>query len=29
MSLVGKVIKESGGSANPQLVIKFLKDLLK
>ena len=29
MSLVGKVIKESKGSANPQLVIKILKDLLK
>ena len=29
MSLVGKVIKESKGSANPQLVIKMLKDLLK
>ncbi|MFA6325009.1 MAG: Asp-tRNA(Asn)/Glu-tRNA(Gln) amidotransferase subunit GatB [Candidatus Paceibacterota bacterium] len=29
MSLVGKVIKESKGSANPQLVIKLLKDLLK
>lgn len=29
MSLVGKVIKESGGSANPQLVIKLLKELLK
>ncbi len=29
MSLVGKVIKESKGSANPQIVIKLLKDLLK
>ncbi len=29
MSLVGKVIKESKGSANPQVVIKLLKDLLK
>jgi aspartyl-tRNA(Asn)/glutamyl-tRNA(Gln) amidotransferase subunit B len=29
MSLVGKVIKESGGSANPQIVIKLLKDKLK
>ena len=29
MSLVGKVIKESSGSANPQIVIKLLKDLLK
>ncbi|KKQ77113.1 glutaminyl-tRNA synthase (glutamine-hydrolyzing) subunit B [Candidatus Nomurabacteria bacterium RIFCSPHIGHO2_02_FULL_35_13] len=29
MSLVGKVIKESKGSANPQLVIKILKDSLK
>ena len=29
MSLVGKVIKESSGSANPQMVIKILKDLLK
>ncbi len=29
MSLVGKIIKESKGSANPQLVIKILKDLLK
>ncbi len=28
MSLVGKVIKESQGSANPQLVIKVLKNLL-
>ncbi len=28
MSLVGKVIKESAGSANPQVVIKLLKDLL-
>jgi len=28
MSLVGKVIKESSGSANPQLVIKLLKELL-
>lgn len=28
MSLVGKVIKESGGSANPQMVIKLLRDLL-
>jgi aspartyl-tRNA(Asn)/glutamyl-tRNA(Gln) amidotransferase subunit B len=29
MSLVGKVIKESGGSANPQMVIEMLKNLLK
>ncbi|MFH1608637.1 MAG: hypothetical protein ABH951_01300, partial [Patescibacteria group bacterium] len=29
MSLVGKVIKESKGSANPQMVIKLLKELLK
>ena len=29
MSLVGKVIKESGGSANPQVVIKLLKEMLK
>lgn len=29
MSLVGKVIKESKGSANPQMVIKLLKKLLK
>jgi len=29
MSLVGKVIKESNGSANPQVVIKLMKDLLK
>jgi len=29
MSLVGKVIKESKGSANPQLVIKLLKEILK
>jgi aspartyl-tRNA(Asn)/glutamyl-tRNA(Gln) amidotransferase subunit B len=28
MSLVGKVIKESGGSANPQIVIKLLKEML-
>ena len=28
MSLVGKIIKESNGSANPQIVIKILKDLL-
>ncbi|MEJ0002137.1 MAG: Asp-tRNA(Asn)/Glu-tRNA(Gln) amidotransferase subunit GatB [bacterium] len=28
MSLVGKVIKESGGSANPQMVIEMLKSLL-
>ena len=28
MSLVGKIIKESNGSANPQLVIKLLKELL-
>jgi aspartyl-tRNA(Asn)/glutamyl-tRNA(Gln) amidotransferase subunit B len=28
MSLVGKVIKESQGSANPQVVIKLLKELL-
>jgi len=28
MSLVGKVIKESNGSANPQIVIKILKELL-
>lgn len=29
MSLVGKVIKESKGSANPQMVIEMLKNLLK
>jgi aspartyl-tRNA(Asn)/glutamyl-tRNA(Gln) amidotransferase subunit B len=29
MSLVGKVIKESKGSANPQVVIKLLKEMLK
>jgi aspartyl-tRNA(Asn)/glutamyl-tRNA(Gln) amidotransferase subunit B len=29
MSLVGKVIKESKGSANPQIVIKILKEELK
>lgn len=29
MSLVGKIIKESNGSANPQIVIQILKDLLK
>lgn len=29
MALVGKVIKESNGSANPQLVIETLKELLK
>jgi aspartyl-tRNA(Asn)/glutamyl-tRNA(Gln) amidotransferase subunit B len=29
MSLVGKVIKESKGSANPQMVIEILKSLLK
>jgi aspartyl-tRNA(Asn)/glutamyl-tRNA(Gln) amidotransferase subunit B len=29
MSLVGKVIKESKGSANPQMVITMLKELLK
>jgi aspartyl-tRNA(Asn)/glutamyl-tRNA(Gln) amidotransferase subunit B len=29
MSLVGKIIKESNGSANPQIVIKLLKELLK
>ena len=28
MSLVGKIIKESRGSANPQVVIKILKELL-
>jgi aspartyl-tRNA(Asn)/glutamyl-tRNA(Gln) amidotransferase subunit B len=28
MSLVGKIIKESKGSANPQIVIKILKELL-
>lgn len=28
MSLVGKIIKESNGSANPQMVIKLLKELL-
>ncbi len=28
MSLVGKVIKESKGSANPQIVIKLLKEML-
>jgi aspartyl-tRNA(Asn)/glutamyl-tRNA(Gln) amidotransferase subunit B len=26
MSLVGKVIKESKGSANPQMVIKIIKE---
>ncbi|MBI5139070.1 Asp-tRNA(Asn)/Glu-tRNA(Gln) amidotransferase subunit GatB [Candidatus Nomurabacteria bacterium] len=29
MSLVGKVIKESNGSANPQVVIKLIKEMLK
>lgn len=29
MSLVGKIIKESNGSANPQVVIKLLKEMLK
>lgn len=29
MSLVGKVIKETKGSANPQIVIKLLKEMLK
>jgi len=29
MSLVGKIIKESNGSANPQMVIKLLKEMLK
>jgi len=29
MSLVGQVMKESNGSANPQLVLKLLKELLK
>ncbi len=29
MSLVGKIIKESNGSANPKIVIEILKDLLK
>ena len=29
MSLVGKIIKESHGSANPQIVIKLLKEALK
>lgn len=29
MSLVGKIIKETNGSANPQIVIKLLKELLK
>jgi len=29
MSLVGKIIKESNGSANPQIVIKMLKEMLK
>lgn len=28
MSLVGKIIKESNGSANPQVVIKLLKEML-
>lgn len=28
MSLVGKIIKESNGSANPQMVIKLLKEML-
>jgi aspartyl-tRNA(Asn)/glutamyl-tRNA(Gln) amidotransferase subunit B len=28
MSLVGKIIKESNGSANPQIVIKILKEML-
>ena len=29
MSLVGKVIKATNGSANPQIVIKLLKELIK
>jgi aspartyl-tRNA(Asn)/glutamyl-tRNA(Gln) amidotransferase subunit B len=29
MSLVGKIIKESNGAANPQIVIKLLKEMLK
>ena len=29
MSLVGKIIKESNGSANPQVVIKLLKEFIK
>jgi aspartyl-tRNA(Asn)/glutamyl-tRNA(Gln) amidotransferase subunit B len=29
MSLVGKIIKESNGSANPQIIIKLLKEMLK
>lgn len=29
MSLVGKIIKESNGSANPQIVVKLLKEMLK
>jgi len=29
MFLVGKIIKETGGSANPQIVIKLLKEMLK
>ncbi len=29
MSLVGKIIKETNGSANPQIVIKLLKEMLK
>lgn len=29
MSLVGKVIKASGGNANPQVVLKLLKEMLK
>ena len=29
MSLVGKIIKESNGSANPQIIIKLLKESLK
>lgn len=29
MSLVGKAVKESNGSANPQVVIKLLKEMLK
>ena len=28
MSLVGKIIKESNGSANPQIVIKLIKEML-
>ncbi|MFM7088091.1 MAG: Asp-tRNA(Asn)/Glu-tRNA(Gln) amidotransferase GatCAB subunit B, partial [Candidatus Paceibacterota bacterium] len=28
MSLVGKIIKETGGAANPQIVIKLLKELI-